>query len=131
VRVLQDAFLVQAKTKDGNPILMTVGPNGVSALEFSKASGATPDRTVQASPDKGPASAPQSPPSGRLRSKGSGEIRCPSACFQDTEGQDDLAFCKIDRPARAGRSSSCDGTRVLDWLLRPAGSARDVRLVVE
>jgi hypothetical protein len=32
---LQDAFLVQAKTKDGNPILMTIGPNGVSALEVS------------------------------------------------------------------------------------------------
>jgi hypothetical protein len=61
VKVLEDAFLVQAKTKDGNPILMTVGPNGVSAFEFSKASGATPDRTVQASPDKGPASAPAKP----------------------------------------------------------------------
>jgi hypothetical protein len=61
VKVLEDAFLVQAKTKDGNPILMTVGPNGVSALEFSKASGATPDRTVQASPGKGPASAPAKP----------------------------------------------------------------------
>jgi Protein of unknown function (DUF1236) len=35
VKVLQDAFLVQAKTKDGNPILMTIGPNGVSALEVS------------------------------------------------------------------------------------------------
>jgi hypothetical protein len=33
IKVLQDAFLVQAKTKDGNPILMTIGPNGVSALE--------------------------------------------------------------------------------------------------
>jgi hypothetical protein len=35
VKVLQDAFLVQAKTNDGNPILMTIGPNGVSALEVS------------------------------------------------------------------------------------------------
>jgi hypothetical protein len=33
VKVLEDAFLVQAKTKDGNPILMTFGPNGMSALE--------------------------------------------------------------------------------------------------
>jgi len=35
VKILQDAFLVQAKTKDGNPILMTIGPNGMSALEVS------------------------------------------------------------------------------------------------
>jgi hypothetical protein len=61
VKILQDSFLVQAKTKDGNPILMTVGPNGVSALEFSKASGATPDRTVQTSPHKGPGLAPAKP----------------------------------------------------------------------
>ena len=51
VKILQDAFLVQAKTKDGNPISMTIGPNGVSALEVSKVSGATPDSTVQAHPD--------------------------------------------------------------------------------
>jgi len=35
VKVLQDAFLVQAKTKDGNPILMNIGANGISALEVS------------------------------------------------------------------------------------------------
>jgi hypothetical protein len=35
VKVLEDAFLVQAKTKDGNPILMTIGPHGMSALEVS------------------------------------------------------------------------------------------------
>jgi hypothetical protein len=35
VKVLQDAFLVQAKTKDGNPILMSIGANGISALEVS------------------------------------------------------------------------------------------------
>jgi hypothetical protein len=33
VKVLQDSFLVQAKTADGNPILMTIGPHGMSALE--------------------------------------------------------------------------------------------------
>jgi hypothetical protein len=51
VKILQDAFLVQAKTKDGNPILMTISPNGVSALEVSNVSRATPDRTVQDRPD--------------------------------------------------------------------------------
>jgi glucose/arabinose dehydrogenase len=35
VKVLEDAFLVQAETKDGSPILMTFGPNGISALEVS------------------------------------------------------------------------------------------------
>jgi hypothetical protein len=35
VKVLEDAFLVQAKTKDGNPLLMTIGPRGVSAMEVS------------------------------------------------------------------------------------------------
>jgi hypothetical protein len=39
VKVLEDTFLIQAKTKDGNPILMTIGPNGMSALEVSNASG--------------------------------------------------------------------------------------------
>jgi hypothetical protein len=43
VKILQDAFLVQAKTKDRNP------------MEVSKVSGATPDRTVQAHPDSNPA----------------------------------------------------------------------------
>jgi hypothetical protein len=35
VKILQDAFLVQAKTKDGNSILMNIGANGISALEVS------------------------------------------------------------------------------------------------
>jgi hypothetical protein len=33
VKILQDAFLVQAKTKDGNSILMTIGPNVVPILK--------------------------------------------------------------------------------------------------
>jgi hypothetical protein len=39
VKVLEDSFLIQAKTRDGNPVLMTLGPNGMSALEVSNASG--------------------------------------------------------------------------------------------
>ena len=62
VKVLQDAFLIQAKTKDGTPILMTIGPNGMSALEMSNASGAGQDRTTgQARPDNSPASVPAKP----------------------------------------------------------------------
>jgi hypothetical protein len=41
VKVLQDAFLVQAKTADGNPILMTIGPHGMSAMEVLAQKGST------------------------------------------------------------------------------------------
>jgi hypothetical protein len=58
VKVLQDAFLVQAKTKDGNPILMTIGPHSMSALEFSKVNGTPQDRTPQTS-DKSSTLAPK------------------------------------------------------------------------
>ena len=39
VKVLEDAFLIQAKTKDGNSILLTIGPNGMNALEVLNVSG--------------------------------------------------------------------------------------------
>jgi hypothetical protein len=58
VKVLEDAFLVQAKTKDGNPILMTIGPHGMSALEFSKVSATPQDRAPQTS-DKSSTLAPK------------------------------------------------------------------------
>jgi hypothetical protein len=58
VKVLEDAFLVQAKTKDGNPILMTIGPRGVSALELSKVSAPPQDRAPQTS-DKSSTLAPK------------------------------------------------------------------------
>jgi hypothetical protein len=59
VKVLEDAFLIQAKTKDGNPILMTIGPNGMSALEVSNASGTSQAPTTgQSSPDGKVASGP-------------------------------------------------------------------------
>jgi hypothetical protein len=57
VKVLEDAFLIQAKTKDGNPIMMTIGPYGVRALEVSNPSGAGQPRTTgQALPSNTPAS---------------------------------------------------------------------------
>ena len=62
VQVLQDAFLVRAKTKDGNPIVMSIGPNGVSALEMSNPSGASQPRTTGQAPlDNNPASGPVKP----------------------------------------------------------------------
>jgi hypothetical protein len=62
VKVLEDAFLIQAKTKDGNPIMMTLGPNGMSALELSNASRASqPHTTGQAPSSNGPDPAPANP----------------------------------------------------------------------
>jgi hypothetical protein len=62
VRVLEDAFLIQAKTKDGNPIMMTIGPNGMSALEVSNPSSASqPHTTGQAPPSNSLAPVPANP----------------------------------------------------------------------
>lgn len=33
VKVMAEAFVVQAETKDGNPVVMTIGPHGFSAFE--------------------------------------------------------------------------------------------------
>jgi hypothetical protein len=58
---LEDAFLVQAKTKDGNPILMSIAPNGISSLEVTKLSGANQNGSVKANPDSGAPSASGQP----------------------------------------------------------------------
>ena len=57
VKVVEDAFLVQAKTKDGNPIIMTIGPNGVSGMEMSKST----QTTGQVHSDNSPATPAQKP----------------------------------------------------------------------
>lgn len=41
VKVVAHAFVVQAKTKDGNPVVMTLGPHGFSAFETVDATGST------------------------------------------------------------------------------------------
>jgi len=33
VKVMAESFVVQAKSKDGNPVLMTIGPHGMSVFE--------------------------------------------------------------------------------------------------
>jgi len=58
VKVLEDAFLIQAKTKDGNPIIMTVGPNGLSAMEMPKST----QTTGQAQSANSAATATSAPP---------------------------------------------------------------------
>jgi hypothetical protein len=58
VKLLEDAFLIQAKTKDGNPVIMTIGPNGLSAMEMSKSA----QTTGQVHSDNSPATpAPTKP----------------------------------------------------------------------
>ena len=33
IKVVAETFVVQAKTKDGNPMVMTIGPHGMSVFE--------------------------------------------------------------------------------------------------
>jgi hypothetical protein len=59
VKVLEDAFLIQAKTKDGTPIMLTIGPNGMGALEVSNVGGSSPAPTTGKNPPtNNPASVP-------------------------------------------------------------------------
>ena len=37
VKVVAESFVVQAKSKDGNPVLMTIGPHGMSVFEAMNA----------------------------------------------------------------------------------------------
>ena len=39
VKVVAESFVVQGKTPDGNPVLMTIGPHGMSVFEAMNASG--------------------------------------------------------------------------------------------
>ena len=40
VKVVAESFVVQAKSKDGDPVLMTIGPHGMSVFEAMNSSGA-------------------------------------------------------------------------------------------
>ena len=40
IKVVAESFVVQAKSKDGNPVLMTIGPHGMSVFEAMRAGGA-------------------------------------------------------------------------------------------
>ncbi|PSC06484.1 hypothetical protein SLNSH_04190 [Alsobacter soli] len=46
VNVVAQSFVVQAKTKDGNPVVMTIGPHGMSVFEaMNSSSGNSTDQT--------------------------------------------------------------------------------------
>jgi hypothetical protein len=40
IKVVAESFVVQAKSKDGDPVLMTIGPHGMSVFEAMNSSGA-------------------------------------------------------------------------------------------
>lgn len=40
VKVVAESFVVQAKSKDGNPVVMTIGPQGMSVFEAMQQGGA-------------------------------------------------------------------------------------------
>lgn len=45
VNVVAESFVVQAKTKDGDPVLMTIGPHGMTVFEALNASSSHPSTT--------------------------------------------------------------------------------------
>ena len=59
VKVVAESFVVQAKTKDGNPILMTIGPHGMSMFEATQTTGSNAGNASQAT--TGSSSAAQTP----------------------------------------------------------------------
>lgn len=67
VKVVAESFVVQAKSRDGNPVLMTIGPQGMSVFEAmvnGQSSGTVGESSggrTSASPN---ASSPSNQPSG-------------------------------------------------------------------
>ncbi|MGJ4942025.1 hypothetical protein ACQR1W_15730 [Bradyrhizobium sp. HKCCYLS1011] len=59
VKVVAESFVVQAKTKDGNPILMTIGPHGMSMFEATQTTGSNAGNASHAT--TGSSSAAQTP----------------------------------------------------------------------
>lgn len=45
VNVVAESFLVQAKTKDGDPVVMTIGPHGMTMIETSASNAASSNST--------------------------------------------------------------------------------------
>jgi hypothetical protein len=41
VKVVARSFVVQARSKDGNPVVMTIGPHGMSVFEAMSAGGSS------------------------------------------------------------------------------------------
>lgn len=50
VKVVAESFVVQAKSKDGDPVLMTIGPHGMSVFEAMNANHSSSGTTGSTSP---------------------------------------------------------------------------------
>lgn len=49
VKVVAESFVVQAKSKDGDPVLMTIGPRGMSVFEAMNGKNSDSDRSTTGS----------------------------------------------------------------------------------
>jgi hypothetical protein len=49
VKVVAESFVVQAKSKDGDPVLMTIGPHGMSVFEAMNSSGSSSSNSTTGS----------------------------------------------------------------------------------
>ena len=61
VKVVAESFVVQAKSRDGDPVLMTIGPHGMSVFEAMNAG--SNSSTSSQSGTTGSTSSPHAPPS--------------------------------------------------------------------
>ncbi|WP_245321060.1 hypothetical protein [Bradyrhizobium sp. NAS96.2] len=69
VKVVARSFVVQAKSSDGNPVLMTIGPHGMSVFEAMSGTGSNSGTVGKSS---GPAGTSESnPPTGPSQNSGS------------------------------------------------------------
>ena len=62
VKVVAEFFVVQAKSKDGDPVLMTIGPRGMSVFEANGGSTSDSDRSTTGSASNSMNSGPQNSP---------------------------------------------------------------------
>lgn len=59
VKVVAESFVVQAKSKDGDPVLMTIGPRGMSVFEANSGNTSGSDRSTTGSASNSMKSNPQ------------------------------------------------------------------------
>ncbi len=68
VKVVAESFVVQGKSPDGDPVVMTIGPRGMSVFEAMNASGSSSGTTgSNSSPSRNSGSNPASPGSSGMR----------------------------------------------------------------
>lgn len=68
VKVVAESFVVQGKSPDGDPVVMTIGPHGMSVFEAMNAGGSSSGTTgSNSSPSRNSGSNPVSPGSSGMR----------------------------------------------------------------